>query len=372
MSDFLNYLLTLVGMAIATGIMLGGFVMLYIPAVFALSPYERPPGPGPIRRRRPRRGYLRRMFGLLGATGLAAALIANFIVSLLDGSVPRSIAIAVGAELSIFGATAAIYSYFALRRIKRTDLRWLRAHSVPGRHIHDLARSRVLVNLAGAIMVACDQFPLVWMAALIWDPPSRTPGAIAAGFVSLLVLGCLHLLAVLTSDTFNPTDALLRVLGRACAPEEQPAGEVRSRRRSSMTHNTPQEIFNSGLSPQHSALIQTQKRLRAVLWLRLRQWSWLDRSAVLRSTVPLFDDLTRLALSGLPAASINSDITITRIVRLAVLGDFRVLGAERLHLADLADHRAWNPWRPQGMYNKVLAAAAAAGALLATIKNFMA
>ncbi|WBQ04450.1 hypothetical protein [Kribbella sp. CA-293567] len=304
---------------------------------------------------------------MLGATGLAGLLIANVIVSLLDGSVPRSIAIAVGVELTVFGIGSAIYAFFALRRIRRADLQWLRVHSVPGRHIHDLARSRVLINLAGALIVACDHFPIVWMVALIWDPANRTIVAFAAGLTALLVLSLLHLLTVFISDTMNPTDALLRVLGHACAPDQQPVGL--SGTRSGAIRNTPQDIFDAGISARHSALLRAQKHLRAVLWHRLRRWSWFDRSAVLRSTEPLFIGLTRLATSGLPAAEINSDIAITRIVRLAVLGDLDVLGPERLHLADLADHRAWNPWRPRRIFTTAIGAATAVGTLLATVKN---
>lgn len=145
-----------------TGVLLSGVVMFYLPAVFALSPHRPAPGPGPVQRLRGRRDRLRRALQLIAATVFAALTGANFLVSLLDSSVPRSIAIAVGLELTFFSVGAAIYAFTASRRIRRIDLCWLGAHTVSSRRIHDLARSRVLINLAAAVVATCDMFPFVW------------------------------------------------------------------------------------------------------------------------------------------------------------------------------------------------------------------
>jgi hypothetical protein len=368
--SFLTYLALVVATAIVTGVLLAGVVMFYLPAVFALSPHRPACGPGPLRLERGRQDRLRRTLQVISATAIAATMGANVVVSLLDGSVPRSIAIAVGIELTSFSVGAVIYAFVASRRIRRADLYWLRGHSVSSRRIHDLAHSRVLINLSAAVVATCDMFPFVWGAALIWDPANRTAAAAAAACVSLLILGALNALAVLVSGRMNPTDALLRVLGYACAPDRQPADPLR--RLLSMTddrHHTPQEIFNAGLSPHHTALLKAQNHLRAVLWRRLRQWPWINRAEVLRSTQPLFTDLTRLATSNLPAAEINANIAITRVIRLAVLGDLNVLGPDRLHLADLADHRAWNPWQPRRIITFAVGATTTVGTFLAALKN---
>jgi len=372
MDGFVTYLLLTVGSAISVGMVSTAMITLCMSSTLAVVPHRSRVSPGPIRRHTPsRRDQLGRgLVQLCCIPGLVVFMGASTLEAAGDGAFPISIAIAFSIELVAFAVGATIYTPIALRRMLSNDLRYLRSHAVPARAIQDLARTRVTINLTGACILVCDSFPLFWAITWIWSPPDLVGPAIAAAMIGWLILGFLSAFAFEVAGRTNVTDGLLRTLGYACAPDEQPKNaSVQPPSRDTGRHRGPEDIFSSGLSPQHSALLAAQKQLRAVLWRRLRRWPWVDRNAVLVSAKPLFTDLTNLALSGKAARDINSSITVTRVIHLAVLGNLHVLGPDRLHLADLADHRAWNPWRVSRIISFLVAGATSAAGLLTTWKN---
>lgn len=199
------------------------------------------------------------------------------------------------------------------------------------------------------------------------DPRSVLPAMLfGAALISPLVLGGEKL------DTRLRLADQLQLqlhLKAACHPES--ATEPLAVRLRRIPDLSPDDLWQLGLPRERAALIAASPLLRRLLRRNIRRYRGLDQATTLDAAQPIFDDLAALAASREP---IPSNPVITRVVRIALLGDMTMLDKRWAKPHRVSDHRSWNPWSLRRVVTvttgMVSLAAATAGSVIAVIKAF--
>ncbi|MFI5734026.1 hypothetical protein ACIA49_28180 [Kribbella sp. NPDC051587] len=244
--------------------------------------------------------------------------------------------------LVLCGVTVALAIYVpgAVDRLADKDLAWLARHDVDHQQIRDLARERVRSNITTIIALSLPAVPIASGLAAAWRGGMKILGLAAAA--CLLPAFVLMAIIVILEVRMRSTDAFLRRLGRACDPESQPPAELPPHGPYTTLEPTrgPAELWSQARAPERYALLSALKPLHNTLWRRAKTLPGLDQKQLMLSTRPLFAELIDLANGTRP---IGSSPTITRVIRVAVLGDLSPLGPGWAAPRDTTNYRAWNP-----------------------------
>ncbi|TDD58835.1 hypothetical protein E1263_17305 [Kribbella antibiotica] len=254
--------------------------------------------------------------------------------------------------------TLAIYVPGAVDRLAAKDLAWLTRHGVDDQQIRDLARERVRSNITSIIAVSLPTVPIASGFAGAWRGGITILGL--AGAACLLPALVLMAIIVIVEVRMRSTDVLLRRLGRACDPASQPPAELPPQGPYTTLEPTraPAELWSQARTPERYALLSALKPLHNTLWRRAKTLPGLDQKQIMLSARPLFAELIDLA-NG--TRTIGSSETITRVIRVAVIGDLSPLGPGWAAPRDTTNYRAWNP----SIARRVVAVVAIVGSLIA-------
>jgi hypothetical protein len=270
-------------------------------------------------------------------------------------------------------AAVTIHSVFAVVVIIKSMRRstaashWLREHGLTSYEIGIVEKARALSVLTHVGMYICWAVALVVPLELLagHDSGSVLPAMLfGAALISPLVLSGEKL-----DRRLRLADQLQLHLKAACHPES--ATEPLTVRLRRIPDLSPDDLWQLGLPRERAALIAASPLLQRLLRRNIRRYRGLDQATTLDAAQLIFDDLAALAASREP---ITSNPVITRVIRLALLGDMTMLDKRWAKPHRVSDHRSWNPWSLRRVVTvttgTVSLAAATAGSLIAVIKAF--
>jgi hypothetical protein len=260
----------------------------------------------------------------------------------------------------IYLITTLIQVWKATRGSRANDLDWLYDHGATAEQVRDLMQIRITSDLTAWSCVLTIAVPILTIpaAALHRVQPAIYPAAPLVTFACGLLVGC----GILLNGRLRVCDTLLRQLEQACERSTPLPPLVRQTSRWTDLYAHSVDIWNRGRTANHRALEGARLSLYRLLKDRSKRLAGVDPTAFKQAAQFLVDDLARLANSG---DDPRGSSAVTRVVRLAVLGDLTVLPATAIRPAALTDDKAWSRWPIARSITTVTVLAGLASSLLA-------
>ncbi|GAA2811725.1 hypothetical protein [Kribbella solani] len=238
-----------------------------------------------------------------------------------------------------YAVGALVRVYRSSRGADAVPLGWLSEHGVTQRRIRDLRQARTTADLRAWACLVTLAAPVIFLLPATWhqvDSAVYEAGFWASVVAAVPLLGCIFL-----NGRLRVCDSLLLCLGEVCAPDQpRPWGVLPLERwlgvRSSATY-----IWHEGRTPEQRAFEGARLCIYRLVKQRSRQIPGVDPLVFRQSAQFLVEDLHSLADN---AADARTSVTITRIIRFAILGDVTLLGRSALQPASLINDRAYSRW----------------------------